>query len=108
MESLIYLKASLKIVVFSWYVRKSLPFVSSFTSILMLEGSQLRLSNNIFLLSVYLSLSQKKWWEFSHGAPQLQEVEFSHGAPQLQEVEFSHGAPQLQEVFDTILTLHKS
>ena len=33
------LKASLKIVVFSWYVRKSLPFVSSFTSILMLEGS---------------------------------------------------------------------
>ena len=90
------LKASLKIVVFSWYVRKSLPFVSSFTSILMLEGSQLRLSNNISLLSVYLSQSQKKWWEFSHGAPQLQEVEFSHGAP------------QLQEVFDTILTLHKS
>jgi hypothetical protein len=32
------------IVIFSWYVvRRSLPFVSRFTSILMLEGSQLRL-----------------------------------------------------------------
>ena len=48
------------VVVFSWYVRKSLPFVSSFTSILMLEGSQLRLSNNISLLSVYLSFTIKK------------------------------------------------
>jgi hypothetical protein len=83
LESLIYLKACLKIVVFSWYdVRKSLPFVSRFTSILMLEGSQLRLSNNISLLSVYLSQWKKKWWEFSHGVPQL------------------------QEAFDKILTLH--
>jgi hypothetical protein len=65
LESLIYLKACLKIVVFSWYVRKSLAFVSRFTSILMLEGSQLRLSNNISLLSVYLSQSKKKWWEFN-------------------------------------------
>ena len=40
--------------------------------------------NNISLLSVYLSQSKKKWWEFSHGAPQL------------------------QEAFDKILTLHKS
>jgi hypothetical protein len=39
LESLIYLKACLKIVVFSWYVRKSLPFVSSFTSILMLKDA---------------------------------------------------------------------
>ena len=84
LESLIYLKACLKIVVFSWYVRRSLPFVSRFTSILMLEGSQLRLLNIISLLSVYLSQSKKKWWEFSHGAPQL------------------------QEAFDEILTLHKS
>ena len=38
-------------------------------SILMLEGSQLRLLNNISLLSVYLSQSKEKWWEFSHGAP---------------------------------------
>jgi hypothetical protein len=38
LESLIYLKACLKIVIFSWYVRRSLPFVSRFTSILMLEG----------------------------------------------------------------------
>jgi hypothetical protein len=43
---------------------KSLPFVSRFTSILLLEGSQLRLLNNISLLSVYLSQSKKKWWEF--------------------------------------------
>jgi hypothetical protein len=55
------------------YVR-SLPFVSRFTSILMLEGSQLRLLNMISLLSVYLSQSKKKWWEFSHGAPQLQKA----------------------------------
>jgi hypothetical protein len=55
-----------------------------FTSILMLEGSQLRLLNIISLLSVYLSQSKKKWWEFSHGAPQL------------------------QEAFDKILTLHQS
>ena len=61
-------KSMLQIVVFSWYVRKSHPFVSRFTSILMLEGSQLRLLNNISLLSVYLSQSKKKWWEFSHGA----------------------------------------
>jgi hypothetical protein len=39
----------------------TLPFVSRFTSILMLEGSQLRLLNNISLLSVYLSQSKKKW-----------------------------------------------
>ena len=84
LESLIYLKACKKIVEFSWYVRKSLPFVSSFISIVMIEGSQLRLSNNISLLSVYLSQSKKKWWEFSHGAPQL------------------------QEAFDNILTLHQS
>jgi hypothetical protein len=32
-------------VIFSSYVRRSLPFVSRFTSILMLEGSQLRLLN---------------------------------------------------------------
>ena len=83
-ESLIYLKAGLKIVIFSWYVRRSLPFVSRFTSILMLEGSQLRLLNDISLLSVYLSQSKKKWWEFSHGAPQL------------------------QEAFDKIFALHKS
>jgi hypothetical protein len=50
----------------------------------MLEVSQLRLLNNIPLLSVYLSQSYKKWSEFSHGAPQL------------------------QEAFDKILTLHKS
>ena len=50
----------------------------------MLEGSQLRLLNNISLLSVYLSQSKKKWKEFSHGEPQL------------------------QESFDKILTLHKS
>ena len=55
LESLIYLIACLEIVVFSWYVRKSLPFVSIFTSILILEVSQLRLLNNISLLSVYLS-----------------------------------------------------
>jgi hypothetical protein len=54
------------------------------TSILMLEGSQLRLLNIISLLSVYLSQSKKKWWEFSHGAPQL------------------------QEAFDNIFSLHKS
>jgi hypothetical protein len=36
--------------------------------------SQLRLLNIISLLSVYLSQSKKKWWEFSHGAPQLQEA----------------------------------
>jgi hypothetical protein len=77
-------KSMLQIVVFSWYIRKSLPFVSRFTSILMLEDSQLRLLNNIPLLSVYLSQSKKKWWEFSHGAPQL------------------------QEAFDIILTLHQS
>jgi hypothetical protein len=76
-------KSMFKIVAFSWYVRKSLPFVSRFTSILMLESSQLRLFNNISLLSVYLSQSKKKWWEISHGAPQL------------------------QEAFDKILTLHK-
>ena len=35
--------------------------VSRFTSILMLEGSQLRLLNIISLLSVYLSQSKKKW-----------------------------------------------
>ena len=72
--------------IFLIYVRRSLPFVSRFTSILMLEGSQLRLHvlNNISLLSVYLSQSKKKWWEFSHGAPQL------------------------LEAFDKILTLHKS
>jgi hypothetical protein len=35
----------------------------------MLEGSQLRLSNNMSLLSVYLSQSKKKWWECSHRAP---------------------------------------
>jgi hypothetical protein len=45
-----------------------------FTSILMLEGNQLRLLNIISLLSVYLSQSKKKWWEFSHGAPQSQEA----------------------------------
>jgi hypothetical protein len=86
LESLIYLKACLKIVVFSWYARRSLPFVSRFTSILMLEDSQLRLLNNISLLSVYIyiTIKKKKWWEFSHGAPQL------------------------QEAFDEILTLHKS
>jgi len=50
----------------------------------MLEGSQLRLLNIISLLSVYLSQSKKKWWEFSHGAPQL------------------------QEAFDNIFALHKS
>jgi hypothetical protein len=50
----------------------------------MLEGSQLRLLNIIFLLSVYLSQLKKKWREFSHGAPQL------------------------QEAFDNILTLHQS
>ena len=83
LESLIYLKACLKIVIFSWYVR-SLPFVSRFTSILMLEGSQLRLLYMISLLSVYLSQSKMKWWEFSHGSPQL------------------------QEAFDKIFTLHKS
>ena len=43
------------------YVRRSLPFVSRFTSILMLEDSQLRLLNIISLLSVYLSQSKKKW-----------------------------------------------
>ena len=42
-------------VIFSTYVRRSLPFVSRFTSILMLEGNQLRLLNIISLLSVYLS-----------------------------------------------------
>jgi hypothetical protein len=49
--------------IFLIYVRRSLPFVSRFTSILMLEGSQLRLHvlNNISLLSVYLSQSKKKW-----------------------------------------------
>ena len=77
-------KTCLKIVIFSWYVRRSLPFVSRFTSILMLEGSQLRLLNIISLLSVYLSQSKKKWWEFAHGAPQL------------------------QEAFDKFFTLHKS
>jgi hypothetical protein len=61
-------------VIFSTYVRRSLPFVSRFTSILMLEGNQLRLLNIISLLSVYLSQSKKKWWEFSHGALQLQEA----------------------------------
>ena len=71
-------------VIFSSYVRRSLPFVSRFTSILILEGSQLRLLNIISLLSVYLSQSKKKWSEFSHGAPQL------------------------QEAFDKIFTLHKS
>ena len=50
----------------------------------MLEGSQLRLLNIISLLSVYLSQSKKKGWEFSHGAPQL------------------------QEAFDKTFTLHKS
>jgi hypothetical protein len=35
--------------------------VSRFTSILILEGSQLRLLNIISLLSVYLSQSKKKW-----------------------------------------------
>ena len=49
----------------------------------MLEGGQLRLSNNISLVSEYLLQSKKKWWEFSYGAPQL------------------------QEAFDKILTLHK-
>ena len=83
-ESLIYLKTCLKIIVSSWYVRKSLHFVSRFTSILRLEGSQLRLVNNIPLLFVYLSQSKKKWWGFSHGVPQL------------------------QEAFDKILTLHQS
>ena len=34
-------------VIFSTYVRRSLPFVSRFTSILMLEGNQLRLLNII-------------------------------------------------------------
>ena len=33
LESLIYLKACLKMVIFSTYVRRSLPFVSRFTSI---------------------------------------------------------------------------
>ena len=61
LESLIYLKACLKMVIFSTYVRRSLPFVSRFTSILMLEGNQLRLLNIISLLSVYLSQSKKKW-----------------------------------------------
>jgi hypothetical protein len=60
LESLIYLKACLKIVVFSWYARRSLPFVSRFTSILMLEDSQLRLLNNISLLSVYIYITIKK------------------------------------------------
>ena len=67
-------KSVLKILIFSWYVRRSLPFVSRFTSISMLEGSQLRLLTIISLLSVYLSQSKKKWWAFSHGAPQLQEA----------------------------------
>jgi hypothetical protein len=48
------LKACLKMVIFSSYVRRSLPFVSRFTSILMLEGSQLRLLNIISLLSMYI------------------------------------------------------
>jgi hypothetical protein len=39
---------------------------------------------HISKLSVYLSQSKKKWWECSHGAPQL------------------------QETFDKIFTLHKS
>ena len=43
-------------VIFSTYVRRSLPFVSRFTSILMLEGNQLRLLNIISLLSVYLCI----------------------------------------------------
>jgi hypothetical protein len=50
----------------------------------MLEGSQLKLLNIISLLSVYLSQSKKKWWEYSHGVQQL------------------------QEAFDTMFTLHKS
>jgi hypothetical protein len=57
----LYLKACLKMVIFSSYVRRSLPFVSRYTSILMLEGSQLRLLYIISLLSVYLSQSKKKW-----------------------------------------------
>jgi hypothetical protein len=61
-----------------------ISFVSRFTSILMLEGSQLRWLNDIPLLYVYLSHSKKKWWECSHDAPQL------------------------QEAFDYILTLHQS
>jgi hypothetical protein len=48
-------------VIFSTYVRRSLPFVSRFTSILMLEGKQLRLLHIISLLSVYLSHSIKRW-----------------------------------------------
>jgi hypothetical protein len=52
LESLIYLKACLKMVIFSIYGRRSLPFVSRFTSILMLEGNQLRLLNiTLFLWS---------------------------------------------------------
>ena len=53
-KSLIYLKACLKMVIFSTYVRRSLPFVSRFTSILMLEGNQLRLvhRNQISILIV--------------------------------------------------------
>jgi hypothetical protein len=63
-----YSYGSWKLNIILTQLRCKLPFVSRFTSILMLEGSQLRLLNNISLLSVYLSQSKKKWWEFSHGA----------------------------------------
>jgi hypothetical protein len=46
-------------VIFSSYVRRSLPFVSIFTSILMLEGSQLRLLNIISLLSAQVDLDRQ-------------------------------------------------
>jgi hypothetical protein len=70
LESLIYLKICFKIVGFSWYVKKSLPFVSRFTSTLMIKGSQLRLLiklNNIPLLSVYLSQSKRNGENFHMG-----------------------------------------
>jgi hypothetical protein len=103
LESLIYLKACLKIVIFSWYVRKSLPFVSRFTSILMLEGSQL---NNISLLSVYLSQSKKKWWEFSHGAPQFRKhlIKFSMPIPR----HYSYGPRKLNTILTHVAAMHPS
>jgi hypothetical protein len=55
LESLIYLKACLKMVIFSSYVRRSLPFVSRFTSILMLEGSQLRFGRRLHKLEKLVS-----------------------------------------------------
>ena len=52
-------------VIFSSYVRRSLPFVSRFTSILMLEGSQLRLLI-LFPYYLYIYHNQKRNGENFH------------------------------------------